>query len=201
MNIAPLSTGIGYGQSSGSPLKIPDIKADITAAKNKLEKLDREGRENSAEASKLNMQIERYEKRLSELKDKKNESEISKSEQKRRFDSFECQTCKNRRYQDDSDDSGVSFQSSTKIAPHAADAAVRSHENEHVARNKLKAEQNGMKIVYQSVTIHKAICPECGKIYTAGGVTRTRMKTDTSQFDVGMFDAQNTHGKALDTVA
>ena len=49
------------------------------------------------------------------------------ADRKRRFDSFECQTCKNRKYQDGSDDSGVSFQNPTRVDPKAAGSAVRSH--------------------------------------------------------------------------
>ena len=64
----------------------------------------------------------------------------------------ECETCKNRRYVDGSDEN-VSFKSAAKIAPGAADARVRGHEQEH------------------------AICPECGRQYVAGGETRTAIKT------------------------
>ncbi|MBQ7981142.1 MAG: hypothetical protein IJ305_05980, partial [Oscillospiraceae bacterium] len=57
------------------------------------------------------------------------------NDRKRRFDSFECKTCENRRYQDGSDDMGVSFQTPTKVDPKAAAAKVKSHEMEHVGRN------------------------------------------------------------------
>ena len=51
----------------------------------------------------------------------------------------ECQTCKNRKYQDGSDDPGVSFKTATNIAPERAAAAVRGHEQEHVVREQAKA--------------------------------------------------------------
>lgn len=203
MDILGISAGIssGMGQSSSSTT-ISDLKLKISANEKKLEELTAKGQTESAQVKNLDMQIKRYEARLNDLENKKNgdSSETDKADKKRRFDSFECQTCKNRRYQDDSDDSGVSFQSATRVAPGAADMAVRSHENEHVARNRDKAERNGMKIVSQSVTIKRAICPECGKVYTAGGVTRTKMMTDTSdRYTVGMFD--NKPGQNLNTVA
>ena len=44
----------------------------------------------------------------------------------------ECQTCKNRKYQDGSDDPGVSFKTATNVAPEQAASAVRGHEQEHV---------------------------------------------------------------------
>lgn len=203
MDILGISAGIssGMGQSSSSTT-ISDLKLKISTNEKKLEELTAKGQTESAQAKNLDMQIKRYEARLNDLENKKNgdSSETDKADKKRRFDSFECQTCKNRRYQDDSDDSGVSFQSATRVAPGAADMAVRAHENEHVARNRDKAERNGMKIVSQSVTIKRAICPECGKVYTAGGVTRTKMMTDTSdRYTVGMFD--NKPGQNLNTVA
>lgn len=205
MDISGISSGIssGLGQSGvPSSTKISDLKLRISSNEKKLEELSAEGRAQSAQAKNLDMQIKRYEARLNELENKKDkeQQETDKAENKRRFDSFECQTCKNRRYKDDSDDSGVSFQSATRVAPSAADMAVRSHENEHVVRNRDKAEKNGMKIVSQSVTIQRAICPECGRIYTAGGVTRTKMVTDTSsRYSVGMFDDRS--GQNLNTVA
>jgi hypothetical protein len=85
----------------------------------------------------------------------------------------ECQTCKNRRYQDGSNDPGVSFKSPTKLSPGQAGSAVRAHEQEHVTRNAAKAEREDREVVSSSVRIHTAICPECGKPYVAGGVTRT----------------------------
>jgi hypothetical protein len=85
----------------------------------------------------------------------------------------ECQTCKNRRYQDGSNDPGVSFKSPTKISPGAAGSAVRAHEQEHVSRNASKAEREDREVISSSVQIFTAICPECGKPYVAGGETRT----------------------------
>ena len=52
----------------------------------------------------------------------------------------ECETCKNRKYQDGSDEM-VSFKSATHISPQSAASAVRSHEQEHVANAYKKAAQ------------------------------------------------------------
>ena len=84
-----------------------------------------------------------------------------------------CQTCEKRKYQDGSDDMGVSFQTPTNIAPENVAAAVRGHENEHVARERAKADREDRRVVSQSVTLHTDICPECGKVYISGGTTRT----------------------------
>ena len=92
----------------------------------------------------------------------------------------ECQTCKERKYQDGSDDPGVSFKTPTNIDPDQAAAAVRGHENEHVVREQAKARQEDRKVVSQSVTYHTDICPECGKVYVSGGTTRTVTKANNS---------------------
>lgn len=89
----------------------------------------------------------------------------------------ECQTCKERKYQDGSDDPGVSYKTPTNIAPEAAASAVRGHEQEHVSREQSKAQRDGREVVSQSVTIHTAICPECGRVYVSGGTTRTTTAT------------------------
>ena len=91
----------------------------------------------------------------------------------------ECQTCESRKYQDGSDDMGVSFQTPTNIKPEQAASAVRGHEMEHVYREQAKAGREGRKVVSQNVTMHTEICPECGKSYVSGGTTRTVTKADT----------------------
>lgn len=88
----------------------------------------------------------------------------------------ECKTCAERKYQDGSDDPGVSFKTAAHIAPEQAAAKVRSHEYEHVSREQAKARREDRKVVSQSVTIHTSICPECGKAYVSGGVTNTVTK-------------------------
>ncbi len=85
----------------------------------------------------------------------------------------ECQTCAERKYQDGSDDPGVSFKTATQLSPEEAATAVRGHEMEHVVRNQAKAQREDREIVSQSVIIHTDICPECGRVYTSGGTTRT----------------------------
>lgn len=89
------------------------------------------------------------------------------------FEEGECKTCEERKYKDGSDDPGVSYQAPTRIAPEQAPSAVRGHEMEHVVRENAKAQREDRKVVSQSVTIHTAICPECGKPYVSGGTTRT----------------------------
>lgn len=91
----------------------------------------------------------------------------------------ECQTCERRKYQDGSDDPGVSFKTPTNLSPEQAAAAVRGHEQEHVVREQAKAAREDRRVVSQSVTLHTEICPECGRVYVAGGVTRTTTAADT----------------------
>ena len=82
--------------------------------------------------------------------------------------SEECQTCKNRKYQDGSDEM-VSFKSAAHISPQAAAGRVRAHEGEHVSNAYDKAAQKNGTVVYASVSIHTSVCPECGKTYVSGG--------------------------------
>lgn len=92
---------------------------------------------------------------------------------RRNFDTYECQTCKNRKYKDGSNDPGVSFKTPTHISPENAASAIRSHENEHVSHARAKALREDQKILSQSVTYHTDVCPECGRVYLSGGTTRT----------------------------
>lgn len=87
----------------------------------------------------------------------------------------ECQTCKNRKYQDGSDEM-VSFKSPTHISPQNASVAVRAHEQEHVTNAYSKAANNNGKVISATVSIHTAICPECGRSYVSGGTTSTQIK-------------------------
>ena len=85
----------------------------------------------------------------------------------------ECRTCAERRYQDVSDDSSVSFQSPTHISPGQSASAVAAHEAEHVSNEQARADREGRRIISQSVTLSTSICPECKTVYVSGGQTRT----------------------------
>lgn len=87
----------------------------------------------------------------------------------------ECQTCKNRKYKDGSDEM-VSFKTPTHISPEGAASAVRAHEQEHVNNAYAKAATKNGKVISASVSIHTAVCPECGRTYIAGGTTHTQIK-------------------------
>ena len=88
---------------------------------------------------------------------------------------YECQTCKNREYQDGSDEM-VSFKAPSHISPESSAAKVMRHEQEHVTNAYKDAAQNNGKVVSCSVTLKSAICPECGRSYIAGGTTSTQIK-------------------------
>lgn len=87
----------------------------------------------------------------------------------------ECQTCKNRKYKDGSDEM-VSYKNPTHISPESAAAAVRSHEHEHVSNAYAEAATNNGKVLSATVQIHMGICPECGRSYVEGGTTNTQIK-------------------------
>ena len=105
----------------------------------------------------------------------RNPGESTKVAPGRRSSPAECQTCKERKYQDGSNEN-VSFKSAQHIDPMSAGARVRAHEQEHVANAYSKAEQKGGKVINASVAIHTAVCPECGRTYVSGGTTTTQIK-------------------------
>ncbi len=100
-----------------------------------------------------------------------------------------CQTCKQRTYQDGSNDPGVSFKSPQSINPDMAASVVLGHEMEHVTREQAKAQAEDAEVVSQSVRLHTAICPECGRSYVSGGVTETvtakRQNQSKAEFSAG----------------
>ena len=108
-----------------------------------------------------------------------NANENAKSAQEI-FEEGECQTCENRKYQDGSDDPGVSFKTATHLSPEQAATAVRGHEMEHVVREQAKASREDRQVISQSVTIQTAICPECGTVYASGGTTTTVTKANNA---------------------
>lgn len=150
-------------------------KSDLENMINRV-KLERENYQKNAENSADDKKISELDNRLKNLQERLDKLNGAQDE---------CQTCKNRKYQDASDDPGVSFKSASKVGPEGAAAAVRGHEYEHVYRNQAKAAREGKEVVYQSVRIKTAICPECGDSYVAGGetttVTKTKPETEINQ--------------------
>lgn len=175
-----------------------NIKKDVENEISRLEKqrdLYKKQRE-SSESNALDMKIDDLEKKIGNLQQR-----LKKIRPTGERDDGKCETCENRRYQDGSNDPGVSFKTASKITGNA-EAAVRGHEYEHVNRNRAKAAREDKEIVYQTVTLSRAICPECGKSYVSGGetVTVTKSKHD-SRFEVGLEKFEGEKGDLLDTVA
>ena len=107
---------------------------------------------------------------------------------------IECETCASRKYQDGSDEQ-VSFKSAAHISPNAAAARVRGHEQEHVNN----AYDKG-KVLQASVSIHTAVCPECGRTYVSGGTTHTKIaypnednpyQKNRKEADAGLLSGMN----------
>lgn len=92
----------------------------------------------------------------------------------------ECQTCKERKYIDRSNDSDVSFKVPTNISPEASYAAVSGHEQQHVSNAVSEGSKEGNRLIFASVTLKMAVCPECGTPYVAGGVTRSQIAYNES---------------------
>lgn len=116
----------------------------------------------------------------------------------------ECQTCKERKYQDGSDEN-VSFKAAAHISPEAAGSAVRAHESEHVSNAYDKAAESNGKVVSASVSIHTAVCPECGRTYVSGGTTSTTIsysdESNPYQKNQKALDALRLTGANIDYAA
>jgi hypothetical protein len=112
--------------------------------------------------------------------------------------STECQTCKRRKYLDASGDSTVSFQTPTTLSPQAAEVAVRAHEQQHVVHEQARAGEQGRKVVFQDVSIHYTICPECGRMVVAGGTTVTMTRAAQTYNASGPSRSGPTTGKFVD---
>ena len=124
------------------------------------------------------------------VEDKKSPAEVAED--------AKCETCEKRKYQDGSDDPGVSFKTPTKVSPELAASAVRGHEQEHVVRERAEAEREGRKVVEQSVSYHTAICPECGRIYISGGTTRTVTAADNAESLLTKQESEDDFGLDLE---
>lgn len=122
----------------------------------------------------------------------------------RRSSPEECQTCKERKYQDGSDEN-VSFKAAAHISPGSAGARVRAHEQEHVSNAYSKAAQKNGEVVSASVSIHTAVCPECGRTYVSGGTTNTMIRYPNEdnpyQKNRKLQDSLGLRGRNIDYVA
>ncbi|MBP0983030.1 MAG: hypothetical protein J6A19_04825 [Oscillospiraceae bacterium] len=195
MGFAITNSGVDIhsgGYTSGGSRQT--IENDITKLQKQRDEYEQQ--KDTDDTAAIDEKIASLEKRINNLQQRLDKLK-SKEEEK---DSGECQTCKNRRYQDGSDDPGVSFKTAGKINPANAEAVVRSHEYEHVNRNQAKAAEDGKEIVYQSVIIKHGICPECGDSYVTGGQTTTVTRSAPDErYSVGMKD--NESGKLLNVLA
>ena len=98
----------------------------------------------------------------------------------------ECQTCKNRKYVDGSDEADVSFKAPGHISPEQSFARVMSHEQEHVANARQKSSGKDARLISATVSMKVATCPECGRSYVAGGTTNTTIQySKENPFDNG----------------
>lgn len=96
----------------------------------------------------------------------------------KRSGAIECQTCKNRKYQDGSDEM-VSYKAPGHISPQDSGSRVRAHEQEHVSNAYSKAADGNGQVISASVSLKTSICPECGRTYVSGGKTTTQIKYNT----------------------
>ncbi|MDR0248734.1 MAG: hypothetical protein LBI44_03615 [Oscillospiraceae bacterium] len=95
-----------------------------------------------------------------------------------------CGICRARKYKDSSADIGVSMQSPVSIASSAAAGTILSHEREHASIAERRASEDG-KAAQTNVRSRMGICPECHKVYIAGGITEVALFTPASKHAYG----------------
>ncbi|MDL2233815.1 hypothetical protein LJC63_09620 [Ruminococcaceae bacterium OttesenSCG-928-L11] len=94
-------------------------------------------------------------------------------DQKVRNSSADCETCRKRQYKDESSDGGVSFQAPKHLAASTAGIRVMSHEHEHAAAESTDPGEEGGVTRSSNTYLEYAKCPECGRTYVKGGLTKT----------------------------
>lgn len=201
---AGYSAGVNGYQNQNAPVSKTKLEDTINRLKQEQDEYKKQQKEERTQIANLPDNI--TENKIKNLENKINNLQARLDKMKGEKEDGKCETCENRKYQDGSNDPGVSFKNASKIDPSAAEAAVRGHEQEHVSHNQAKAKQENKEIVYQSVRIKHGICPECGKSYVAGGetvtVTRTKPETDLEdKFKVGVEDKEKEKGNLLDIAA
>ena len=119
----------------------------------------------------------------------------------KKAEDYECKTCASRKYKDQSNDPSVSFQAPTHISPTQSAGAVMSHEMEHVRNEDARAKREGREVIQSSVSLHYAICPECGRAYVAGGETKTVTKATDKEQDKQSTQGDDGKGRIVDAKA
>ena len=119
----------------------------------------------------------------------KNPGESTKVSPGRRSSPAECQTCKERKYQDGSDEN-VSFKSAQRSRAGACYKCI------------FQSCPGRRQVINASVAIHTAICPECGRTYVSGGTTTTMIKYNNEKNPYTQNkkanDAMGLRGQSLD---
>ncbi len=189
-----LATSVGgawWGERAGST-EIPGQLLRLANGQNPAEPAAR-GTNSADEATRMRLlgDAENKQNTAGVPADKKTDEAGGLNGAQKAAEDGKCQTCEERKYQDGSDDAGVSFKTPTRIDPGQVASAVRGHEMEHVYREQAKAQREGRKVVSQSVTLHTAICPECGKVYISGGTTRTATKSVADNQPVAETQPEN----------
>jgi hypothetical protein len=107
----------------------------------------------------------------------KDAEKTGKDGSSKRVSKEDCQTCKNRKYVDGSNDANVSFKTPSRVSPNSAAAAVMGHEQEHVANAIAEGNEPGKELVSATVTLRTSTCPECGSVYVSGGTTHSSIRS------------------------
>lgn len=150
---------------------------------------DHNARTNMMDLWKESIQRTRKEQQAPVQTAKSEEEAKNDLEQRIRNGQAECPTCAARAYRDESDDGGVSFQAAKHISGATAGVVVVNHEHEHVSAEEESYGENGT-VRQSTVGLEYGKCPECGRTYVKGGVTRTITRPASYRKQTGGLDTQ-----------
>lgn len=90
------------------------------------------------------------------------------------------------------------MQSATSVAPGAASGVILSHEMGHVESAEVAAQNNGSYVVSAQVQVYTEQCPECGKIFVAGGKAETVSASKSQGQSQGVQSGMMSKGLVVD---
>ncbi len=130
----------------------------------------------SAEQLKLEREIAYEQMKAESDRDAENPNGKVAFEEEKEVDDGHCETCEKRKYVDGSNENDVSFKTPGHIDPAIAASVVSAHEHMHVANAIQEGSKEGSELLYATVQLKTSVCPECGRVYVSGGVTRTAIR-------------------------
>ncbi len=144
----------------------------------------------TAEQLQLEREIAYEQMKAESARDAENPNGKAVVEEEKEVDDGHCETCEKRKYVDGSNENDVSFKTPGHIDPAVAASVVSAHEHMHVANAVQEGSKEGAELLYATVQLKTSVCPECGRTYVSGGVTRTAIRHTNPEREVPAEDSK-----------